>query len=208
MRRGDTKKRIEEIALELFSVHGYQAVSIRDICKRLGFTESSIYYHFTNKQAIMDSLLDQVVQLVESMKDRFDIRFEKVMDVTAEQISQVAVDELVHYLLNPHVYKVISMLSIDRMSDGKANEIYQKIVFELPLKQHEKVFTEMMNRNIIKRYDPAWLSRQYYSIIYLSFQNNCVVTNLQLTDEIVKKASNEIYQGVFTLFEMIKRNEY
>ena len=48
----DTKERIEEIALDLFSKCGYKAVSIRDICKELGFTESSIYYHFKNKQAI------------------------------------------------------------------------------------------------------------------------------------------------------------
>ena len=55
-----TKESIEQVALDMFSKRGYHAVSIRDIGKAVGIKESSIYYHFKNKQAIMDSLFAKI----------------------------------------------------------------------------------------------------------------------------------------------------
>ena len=48
---GNTKEKILDVALTLFSQHGFQSVSIRDICKQVSIKESSLYYHFTNKRA-------------------------------------------------------------------------------------------------------------------------------------------------------------
>ena len=53
----ETKQRILEVSLTLFSQNGFSAVSIRDICKLVQIKESSIYYHFENKQAILNELL-------------------------------------------------------------------------------------------------------------------------------------------------------
>ena len=52
----NTKDRILETALSMFSEHGYDPVSIRDICGAVGIKESTVYYHFKNKQDILDSL--------------------------------------------------------------------------------------------------------------------------------------------------------
>ncbi|HEX6487275.1 MAG TPA: helix-turn-helix domain-containing protein, partial [Candidatus Dormibacteraeota bacterium] len=37
-RRGDTRARIQQIALELFAEHGYERTSLREIAERLGVT--------------------------------------------------------------------------------------------------------------------------------------------------------------------------
>lgn len=50
----ETKQKILDAALNLFSQKGFSAVSIRDICKVVDIKESSIYYHFQNKQAILE----------------------------------------------------------------------------------------------------------------------------------------------------------
>ena len=54
-----TKQRILNVALDLFSQKGFSAVSVRDICKVVDIKESSVYYHFKNKQSIFDELLQQ-----------------------------------------------------------------------------------------------------------------------------------------------------
>ena len=46
----NTKEKILDVSLSMFSTSGYEAVSIRDICRTVGIKESSIYYHFKNKQ--------------------------------------------------------------------------------------------------------------------------------------------------------------
>lgn len=52
-----TKEQILEEALKLFSVKGYDAVSVRDILRAVGIKESSLYYHFKNKQDIFDTIV-------------------------------------------------------------------------------------------------------------------------------------------------------
>ena len=50
----NTKDKILNEALKMFSDLGYKSVSIRDIAKKVDIKESSIYYHFKNKQDILD----------------------------------------------------------------------------------------------------------------------------------------------------------
>ena len=49
MKQEDTKQKIIEKALELFSVHGYDAVSVGDIAKAVGIKAPSLYNHFQSK---------------------------------------------------------------------------------------------------------------------------------------------------------------
>lgn len=202
-KKGDTKERILEIALDLFSVHGYQAVSIRDICGQLGFTESSIYYHYKNKQAIMDALQEKIMQLAEQMMETFQGQFEIAQKVSADEICMVAVGELKGYFLNPYVHKMISVLNLERMSDEKAHVIYQKIVFDMPLLQHEQVFKAMQAKGMIQEFDAALLARRYYAIIFLAFQKNCITR--EISQEQIDRASSEICSDVRAFYETITR---
>ncbi len=197
-----TKDRIEQIALELFAKRGYQSVSIRDIGKRVGIKESSIYYHFKNKQAIMDSLIDKIDLLIEKMKAGFDYEFTKAEEVTEAAMCEVAVGFLKGYLLNPYVYQMLAFLVMEQMTDRKAYENYQRLVFELPLAQQERVFDEMMKRGFIKQSNPAILAQEYYAVIFLAFQKNCV--GYQTTDEKINLACEEIYSNIRDIYQKMK----
>lgn len=65
----DTRERILEVSLELFSLRGTEAVSIRDICAQVGIKESSVYYHFKNKQAIVDEIYARFEARVNALMD-------------------------------------------------------------------------------------------------------------------------------------------
>ena len=54
----DTKQRILEKSLELFSTKGYDAVSVGEIAKAVGIKAPSLYNHFPSKQAIFDAILE------------------------------------------------------------------------------------------------------------------------------------------------------
>lgn len=57
-RRGDTRARIQHVALELFAEQGYDKTSLREIAERLGVTKAALYYHFKSKEEIVTSLFD------------------------------------------------------------------------------------------------------------------------------------------------------
>lgn len=196
--KNNTKEKIEQTALSLFSKRGYNAVSIRDICKEVGIKESTIYYYFKNKQAIMDCLLGKIDQIIEEMRCRFDSTFESVHEVTETAMCDVAVGFLMNYLLNPYVYQMIAILTIERMADTHSSEIYQRVVFELPLQQQEKVFKQMIERGYIRVNSAAILAQEYYAIIYFAFQKNCIGCTVtedgkQLACEEIRKNMKDLY---------------
>jgi AcrR family transcriptional regulator len=54
-----TRAWILEAALDGFATHGYAGTSIRQIARAVGITESAIYSHFENKQAIFRALITE-----------------------------------------------------------------------------------------------------------------------------------------------------
>ncbi len=67
-RGNDTKFRILQEALNLFSKEGFNAVSIRTIADSVGIGNSALYKHFKNKREIFDSI-------VELQKQRYTEQF-------------------------------------------------------------------------------------------------------------------------------------
>lgn len=198
----NTKENIEQVALELFSKKGYKAVSIRDIGKQVGIKESSFYYHFANKQAIMDSLLEKVNILIDTMKVGFDTEFTKLDVIEGPAFYEVAIGLLKNYLLNPYVYKILSILAIEQMSEKPAYETYQRLVFDMPLLQQEQVFKKMIERGYITPNNPKVLAQEYYAIIYFAFQKNCIGYNV--TEDKINLACEEIRINMEDIYRKMK----
>ena len=72
-----TRDKIMDVALNMFSERGYEAVSIRDICGEVGIKESTLYYHFKNKKDILDSLIEKFREHIDSLLVHVD-------EITAE----------------------------------------------------------------------------------------------------------------------------
>ena len=51
-----TKKTVLFASIKLFSQHGYNEVSMRDIAEAVGIKASSIYNHFESKKSILDAI--------------------------------------------------------------------------------------------------------------------------------------------------------
>ena len=198
----NTREQIEQTALELFSKKGYQAVSIRDIGKQVGIKESTIYYYFENKQAILDTHLQRIESLIEHMRSQFDHAFEQAEEVSEEAMCEVSVGLLTEYLLHPYVRKLIAILTIEKLSGQQAEELYQRLIYELPLSQQEKVFNKMMERGMIRENDAAVLAQEYYAIILFSFQKNCM--GYELTQEHIKTACSEIRRNITDLYRKMR----
>ena len=66
-RRGDTRRRIQDVALELFAEHGYEKTSLREIAERLDVTKAALYYHFKTKEVILVSIFEDLTQPIEDL---------------------------------------------------------------------------------------------------------------------------------------------
>lgn len=73
-RSEETRSRIMDSAIKLFSSHGYNKASVDNICAEAGISKGAFYHHFESKQALFLALLDGWLQTIdrsiEASKDK------------------------------------------------------------------------------------------------------------------------------------------
>lgn len=65
-RSEETKARILESAIKLFSSQGYNKASVDDICREAGISKGAFYHHFESKQALFLDLLDGWLKTIDT----------------------------------------------------------------------------------------------------------------------------------------------
>ncbi|MEU4112917.1 helix-turn-helix domain-containing protein [Kitasatospora sp. NPDC028055] len=65
--RSDTRARIIEVSLELFSEQGYEQTSLREIADRLGVTKAALYYHFKTKDDIVLGIVERMAAPIDEI---------------------------------------------------------------------------------------------------------------------------------------------
>jgi len=64
-RSEETRARILESAIKLFSKRGYNKASVDDICTDAGISKGAFYHHFKSKQELFLALLDGWLQAID-----------------------------------------------------------------------------------------------------------------------------------------------
>ena len=102
------KDQILDTSLQLFMKKGFDATSISDILSQLDIARGTLYYHFESKEAIMDAiierLLNQVLEKIEKLMTNDSLsQAEKFMGFfTSINLTQLTGDEeIVDYFNQP-----------------------------------------------------------------------------------------------------------
>jgi len=112
--RGDTRARIQQVAVELFTEHGYEGTSLREIAERLDVTKAALYYHFKSKEDIVRSLvedyygqMDALIAWGRELPRTADVR----SDILSRYVSIVAEGDKVFRMLHQNQAAVTTMAS-------------------------------------------------------------------------------------------------
>ncbi|HLO16842.1 MAG TPA: TetR/AcrR family transcriptional regulator [Anaerolineales bacterium] len=68
-RSEETRAKITESAIKLFSNLGYNKASVEDICEEAGISKGAFYHHFESKQTLFLALLDGWLQAIDNSID-------------------------------------------------------------------------------------------------------------------------------------------
>ncbi|BCJ94748.1 hypothetical protein acsn021_23170 [Anaerocolumna cellulosilytica] len=169
MERG-TKLKIQETALDLFSQRGYSNVSIREIGKIVGIKESTLYYHFKNKQEIYDVLLSEFRTLTQNILKGFQQELGRVAEIQKAAFVDAGLAYFFQYLLENTVLKFLRMLMIDQYTNKEAAQLYQLLMFENPLEHNHQVFEYLIHKKYFKQENPEYLALHYFSPFFVLFQ--------------------------------------
>lgn len=167
----DTKQRILDVSLELFSQKGFSSVSIRDICGQVNIKESSVYYHFKNKQAIFDELLAQFKKQANDMMYKLEQSLESSSYLMGNNFYQSVCDTFFeNYFMDVFCNRVMRLLLMEQLNSSEIQKVYTYWLFDEPLKFQSKVFSELINAGIIPPSDCEYLAVKYYAPIFLFAQ--------------------------------------
>ncbi len=155
----DTKERILAAALEMFSQNGYAGTNIRELSESLGLVKSAMYRHFESKDAIWNTLLDELIAYYEA---RFGSSehlpsapdsLEELVTMTMRMVNFTVHDE--------KVVKSRKLLSIEQFRDERARDLATKYFLTGLKDMFTPIFARMMDKGLIREDDPAMLAFAY-----------------------------------------------
>ena len=168
MKQEDTKQRILDKALELFSTQGYDSVSVGEIAKAVGIKAPSLYNHFPSKQAIFDAILESTAAQYEADTDRINIHVQNAAqdipvftEITADALFEKARQIFEYSLHNETISRFRRMMTIEQFRSPELAALYSKRYVERVLDYHAGIFRALIAAGEIIAEDPDTLAMMY-----------------------------------------------
>ena len=176
-----TRDRILMESLNLFSVKGYDAVSVRDIASAVGIKESSLYNHFRNKQDVFDCILSTYAGRGETFFHQLrltgsDMRFtvdDRTVDMyttmTPEQFMAVSSRIFEFYFTDEINVKLRKMLTIEQYRNPMLSKLFRELSFDASIDYQATLFEALIKAGCFIQTDPYILALEFFAPIFLLF---------------------------------------
>jgi AcrR family transcriptional regulator len=144
---GTTKQKILTEAEKLFAVKGFEGTGIEEIARNVGIRKSVIYYHFKNKEQILQTMLDGFVARGVAFKKSF---FERYAGNFMERLD-VIMEEMIEFMEeNRRIVTILLMESIKNPQQVPLLELWN---FQSPAAQEVVASAEAHHIDTVKAFD-------------------------------------------------------
>lgn len=146
-----TKLDILTVALNLFAKQGFDAVSTSMIAGELGITKGALYRHFTNKQEILDSIIQRMFELDEEGANEKHVPAKEYgQDAITYQTTELP--DLCEYVNQQFVFWTEDefasafrrMITLEQYKSEEMNKLYQDVIGIGPVRYSADLFYEMI----------------------------------------------------------------
>ena len=170
----DTKQRILDEALTLFSEKGYANVFVGDIAQRVGIKAPSLYKHYKSKQAIFDAI-------IEEMNNRFIVQAgalnitgvdagadaDVYKNIDEDRLVKMGISFFEYYLHDDYTRRFRKMLTIEQFHDKELAAVYSKQYIDDPLSYQGMLLGLLVAQGILATEDIGTMTLHFYAPIYL-----------------------------------------
>ncbi|MGG5370918.1 TetR/AcrR family transcriptional regulator [Enterococcus sp. AZ196] len=164
----NTKERIWQEALTLFSEHGFDGVSVKEIAHAVGIKDSSLYNHYKSKQEIFDTILFEVCDILKEANNTFALPLagdagDIYTNSSAEDLTKMYVDAFKFYLRNETASKFRKLLITEQHMHQHVGDLYNELFFDSPMKYLTALFTDLIQRGTFIKADPYTTAMHFYA---------------------------------------------
>ena len=168
MKQEDTKQKILDKALALFSSRGYDAVSVGEIAQAVGIKAPSLYNHFPSKQAIFDALVESVAAQYTRDTNQISIHVQNapqdipVFTAITEDALYEKVRQIFEYSLhNETIRRFRRMMTIEQFRSPELAALYSRRYVGRVLDYHAGIFRALIAAGEICPEAPDTLAMLY-----------------------------------------------
>ncbi|HHX76113.1 MAG TPA: TetR/AcrR family transcriptional regulator [Acholeplasmataceae bacterium] len=182
-----TKDKIYENAIELFALHGYHNLGMRDLAKSVGIRASSIYNHYKSKEDIL-------MQIAEELMHELSIHvypLYKRMDLEPRAFFLNLSIETNNFFERPKINKLTKLLIPLEFEIPRLKKLLHVEFIQKPRTSFKYYFETLMRKGQMKQADPMLAAKMYHSFFVYHFYEKF------LTDE---------PEGFLTKYETLFRN--
>ena len=171
MEKGNTRDEIQEVALDLFSVNGYEATSISQIADAVGIRKASLYSHFSSKQEILDNVVKSVLDgyaehSIFASADWDDPEFTRdKMGMDAETAAAMIKGQVRYIVHDPAISRGRKMLMIEQFRNEELAILQSRMNYDDVLKYFEGMIRFLIRSNVLRNADPWIMAAQLSSPI-------------------------------------------
>lgn len=169
----NTKEKILDEALTLFSEKGYANVFVGDIADRVGIKAPSLYKHFKNKQAIFDAIIDEMNRRFEEQAKAMQINGNDAAKdagiyetLSEDKLLKLGREFFLYYLHDDYNRKFRKMLTIEQFHEKDLAKVYSKLYVDDPLSYQGMLFGFMVTAGVLKTENVQVMTLHFYAPIY------------------------------------------
>ena len=169
----DTKQRILDEALTLFSEKGYANVYVGDIAERVGIKAPSLYKHYKSKRAIFEAIIDEMNNRFAEQAKALNING---TDAAADSniYNKMSEDDLLklgrelflYYLHDDYQRRFRKMLTIEQFHDKELAAVYTKLYVDDPLSYQGMLLGMVAAAGLLKTDNVEIMTLHFYAPIY------------------------------------------
>ena len=169
----NTKEKILDEALTLFSEKGYANVYVGDIADRVGIKAPSLYKHYKNKKAIFDAIIDEMNRRFEEQAKALQINGTNAAadagiyeTLPEDQLLKLGREFFLYYLHDDYNRKFRKMLTLEQFHDKDLAKVYSKLYVDDPLSYQGMLFGFMVTAGVLKTDNVEIMTLHFYAPIY------------------------------------------
>ena len=170
----DTKHRILDEALTLFSEKGYANVFVADIAERVGIKAPSLYKHYKNKQAIFNAIIEEMNRRFLEQAGSLRINgtdavadAEIYKNISEDQLITLGNDLFLYFLHDEYTRRFRKMLTIEQFHDKKLADVYMKQYVDDPLSYQGMLLGLMVSAGVLQTENAEIMTLHFYAPIYM-----------------------------------------
>lgn len=157
-----TKDKIFDTALDLFSKKGYDSVSVRTIASEVGIKESSIYNHYSSKKDILMSILNYFEEYFKG-NPLDDESIRKLLEENPEEFYHQGSEMFKQQIFEEKILKIMKLIFVQMYQIDEVKEFFLREILGGSTDFWSDVFEILIQKNVIgSDWNPNKLAEMYF----------------------------------------------